>query len=151
RSSKPPSPVPNHSTSPPSNGIAPRTWRRTNARKSSFGSRLFPVRRLERSSKTNCRRPTPMERTATADRLKQLLERVIAEGGAGERVSAGEIDLQADFAELGINSVDLLEFVLGLEQEFGVRVLDDMLPEDLPANLAGWLEVLLRAESSRAT
>jgi acyl carrier protein len=92
-----------------------------------------------------------MERSATADRLKQLLERVIAEGDAGARVSAGAIDLQADFAELGINSVDLLEFVLGLEQEFGVRVLDDMLPEDLPVNLAGWLEVLLRAESSRAT
>jgi acyl carrier protein len=92
-----------------------------------------------------------MERTETAERLKQLLERVIAEGDAGARVSAGDIDLKADFAELGINSVDLLEFVLGLEQEFGVRVLDDMLPEELPANLAGWLEVLLRAESSRAT
>jgi acyl carrier protein len=92
-----------------------------------------------------------MERTATAERLKQLLERVIAEGDAGARPAAGVIDLQADFAELGINSVDLLEFVLGLEQEFGVRVLDDMLPEDLPANLAGWLDVLLRAESSRAT
>jgi acyl carrier protein len=92
-----------------------------------------------------------MERTATADRLKQLLERVIAESDAGARLPAGAIDLQADFAELGINSVDLLEFVLVVEQEFGVRVLDDMLPEDLPANLAGWLEVLLRAESSRAT
>jgi acyl carrier protein len=92
-----------------------------------------------------------MDRTATADRLKQLLERVIAEGDAGARLPAGAINLQSDFADLGINSVDLLEFVLGLEQEFGVRVLDDMLPEDLPANLAGWLEVLLRAESSRAT
>jgi len=85
----------------------------------------------------------------TADRLKQLLERVMAEGDAGARQSARDIDLQADFAELGINSVDLLEFVLGLEQEFGVRVLDDMLPEELPANLAGWLDILLRAESSR--
>jgi acyl carrier protein len=90
-----------------------------------------------------------MDRTETAERLKQLLERVIAEGDAGARVPAGDIDLQADFAELGINSVDLLEFVLGLEQEFGVRVLDDMLPEELPANLSGWLDVLLRAESSR--
>jgi acyl carrier protein len=92
-----------------------------------------------------------MEQTETAERLKQLLERVIAEGDAGARIPARHIDLQADFAELGINSVDLLEFVLGLEQEFGVRVLDDMLPEELPANLAGWLEVLLRAESSRRT
>jgi acyl carrier protein len=92
-----------------------------------------------------------MERTETAERLKQLLERVIAERDAGARLSARDIDLQADFAELGINSVDLLEFVLGLEQEFGVRVLDDMLPEELPSNLAGWLDVLLRAENSRAT
>ncbi len=90
-----------------------------------------------------------MEHSEIADRLKRLLERVIAEGEAGSRVSAAEIDLEADFAELGINSVDLLEFVLGLEQEFGVRVLDDMLPEELPANLAGWLEILLREQSAR--
>ncbi len=90
-----------------------------------------------------------MEHSEIADRLKQLLERVLAEGEAGSRLSARDIDLRADFAELGINSVDLLEFVLGLEQEFGVRVLDDMLPEELPATLAGWLEVLLRAESAR--
>src|SRR5262245_27429266 len=102
RSSTPPSRLLNHSTSPPSNGIAPQTWRRTNGRKSSFDSRLFPVRRPERSSKTNCHRSAHMERTATADRLKQLLERVIAEGDAGARASAGAIDLQADFAELGI-------------------------------------------------
>ncbi len=87
-----------------------------------------------------------MEHSEIADRLKQLLERVIAEGEAGSRPSARDIDLQTDFAELGINSVDLLEFVLGLEQEFGVRVLDDMLPEELPANLAGWLKVLLRVQ-----
>jgi acyl carrier protein len=92
-----------------------------------------------------------MEHSEMADRLKRLLQRVIAEGEAGNRLSARDIDLEADFAELGINSVDLLEFVLGLEQEFGVRVLDDMLPEELPASLAGWLEVLLRAESARHT
>ena len=82
-----------------------------------------------------------------AERLKRLLNRIVSESEGGNRVAGREIDLQADFSELGINSVDLLEFVLGLEQEFGVRVLDEMLPEDLPVNLAGWRDVLLRAES----
>jgi acyl carrier protein len=92
-------------------------------------------------------RSTVVQHSEIADRLKLLLERVIAEGQAGSRLSAHDIDLDADFAELGINSVDLLEFVLGLEQEFDVRVLDDMLPEELPVNLAGWMEVLLRGEA----
>ena len=83
-----------------------------------------------------------MDRELIAEKLKDLLLGVMAEGGRVK--SAVEIDSTARFSDLGINSVDLLEFILRLEQEFELRVLDDMLPEELPDTLTGWMEVVSR-------
>lgn len=87
-----------------------------------------------------------MDRPQITSRLKELLGRIVAENGGDPR----RIDLCATFAELGVNSVDLLDFVLGLEDGFGVRVLDDMLPEDLPGTLDGWAEFLQTRLSEKA-
>ena len=79
-----------------------------------------------------------MDEQAVNVRLEKLLCRLLA-GADGSGTSADRrLDLDADFSALGVNSVDLLEFVLGIEQEFGVRVLDDMLPEELPTTLRSW-------------
>lgn len=91
-----------------------------------------------------------MDREIIAEKLKALLLGVIAEGEGGRVKSAVEIDPVARFSDLGINSVDLLEFILRLEQEFELRVLDDMLPEELPDTLAGWLEVVSRSMKAQA-
>lgn len=79
-----------------------------------------------------------MDQQLITTRLKELLTQVLTRGGEERRT----INPQDGFAELGVNSVDLLEFVLGLEEGFNVRVLDDMLPEDLPTTLAQWADLL---------
>jgi acyl carrier protein len=85
-----------------------------------------------------------MNQEQIARRLQEILGRIMATDIDEPR----QVDIQATFADLGINSVDLLEFVLGLEDGFGVRVLDDMLPNDLPATLAGWA-TLVQAKITR--
>jgi acyl carrier protein len=87
-----------------------------------------------------------MDQQLIATRLKELLTQVLARNGEEPRT----IDMQSGFAELGVNSVDLLEFVLGLEDGFGVRVLDDMLPEDLPTTLAQWADLLQNRTQKKA-
>jgi acyl carrier protein len=87
-----------------------------------------------------------MDDQQTAFTLKDILAKIVSENGNDPR----QIDLQTTFAELGVNSVDLLEFVLRLEEGFGVRVLDDMLPDELPASLAAWVELLRGRLDSKA-
>jgi acyl carrier protein len=79
-----------------------------------------------------------MDQQLITTRLKELLTQVLTRSGE----EPPTIGLDSGFPELGVNSVDLLEFVLGLEDGFGVRVLDDMLPEDLPTTLAQWADLL---------
>jgi acyl carrier protein len=74
-------------------------------------------------------------------KLKEILARVIGEGGKG-RVDPARLDSHADFSTLGVNSVDLMEFVLRTENEFHVDILADMLPDELPATLNGWAKLL---------
>jgi acyl carrier protein len=74
-------------------------------------------------------------------KLKEILARVVSEGGKS-RLSPAELDGNADFSTLGVNSVDLMEFVLRAENEFRVDVFSDMLPEELPATLNGWAKLI---------
>ncbi len=74
-------------------------------------------------------------------KLKEILARVIGEAGKS-RVNPAQLDAQADFATLGVNSVDLMEFVLRAENEFGIDILSDMLPDELPTSLAGWATLI---------
>jgi acyl carrier protein len=75
------------------------------------------------------------------EKLKEILARVVGEGGKG-RISPAQLDSHADFSALGVNSVDLMEFVLRTENEFRVDILSDMLPDDLPSTLHGWAKLL---------
>ena len=92
-----------------------------------------------------------MNEASAEQKLREILARVISEGGKG-RVNPAQLDAQADFATLGVNSVDLMEFVLRAENEFGVDILSDMLPDELPTSLAGWARLIsARVDRPRQT
>jgi acyl carrier protein len=75
--------------------------------------------------------------------LKEILARVVGEGGKG-RIDPAQLDSHADFSTLGVNSVDLMEFVLRTENEFRIDILSDMLPDELPSTLNGWAKLVCR-------
>ena len=56
--------------------------------------------------------------TATFDRVATLLSERLG-------VPADDISSAATFEELDLDSLDLVEFALGAEEEFGVRISDD--------------------------
>jgi acyl carrier protein len=70
-------------------------------------------------------------------RLTEILARVVGEGGKSTR-SAAELGPTEEFAALGVNSVDLMEFILRVEKELDVDLLGTMLPNELPSTLRGW-------------
>jgi acyl carrier protein len=74
-------------------------------------------------------------------KVKEILAKVVSEGGKA-RSNSAQLDTNADFATLGVNSVDLMEFVLRTENEFQVDILSTMLPEELPSTLKGWAKLV---------
>ncbi len=56
--------------------------------------------------------------TATYDRVAAILAERLG-------VPADDISADATFEELDLDSLDLVEFALGAEEEFGVRISDD--------------------------
>lgn len=80
-----------------------------------------------------------MDQAGLEYRLTEILARVVSEGGKTTR-SAAELSPTQDFAALGVNSVDLMEFILRVEKELNVDVLGTMLPNELPGTLRGWTE-----------
>jgi acyl carrier protein len=72
-------------------------------------------------------------------RLTEILARVVSEAGKTTR-SASELGATEEFAALGVNSVDLMEFILRVEKELNVDLLGTMLPNELPSTLRGWSE-----------
>ena len=56
--------------------------------------------------------------SATYDRVASLLSERLG-------VPADDITADATFDELDLDSLDLVEFALGAEEEFGVRISDD--------------------------
>jgi acyl carrier protein len=73
-------------------------------------------------------------------RLTEILARVVSEGGAKAPRPAAQLSPTEEFATLGVNSVDLMEFILRVEKELNVDLLGDMLPNELPSTLRGWAE-----------
>lgn len=80
-----------------------------------------------------------MDTPTIQTRLTALLADVVS---ATDGTGPAEFDPNAEFADLGVNSIDLMEFVIRIEQEFDVVLLDDMMPEDLPLTIAGWTAML---------
>ena len=82
-----------------------------------------------------------MNEASVEQKLKEILARVVGEGGKS-RLNPAQLDGNSELSTLGINSVDLMEFVLRIENEFRVDILSDMLPDDLPLTLNGWAKLL---------
>jgi len=79
-----------------------------------------------------------MDQEATTNEVRAILAAILEEDENSKIRDATELDVNATFAQLGINSIDLMEFVLRVEDRFNVSLLDEMEPEDLPETLAGW-------------
>ena len=83
-----------------------------------------------------------MDQVGLEFRLTEILARVVGEGGAAHPRTPADLAPTEDFAVLGVNSVDLMEFILRVEQELNVDVLENMLPDELPTTLRGWAQFL---------
>lgn len=71
-----------------------------------------------------CYHPAPPMNDTSADPLKPLLKRILVERLRLERdpSAIGDADLLFDPEGLGLDSIDALELVLGVEQELGVQL-----------------------------
>jgi acyl carrier protein len=83
-----------------------------------------------------------VDQTGLEFRLTEILARVVSQGGTAAPRLPAELNPTEEFAVLGINSVDLMEFILRVEQELNIDVLQDMVPDELPSTLRGWAELL---------
>lgn len=83
-----------------------------------------------------------MDSSSTVQEVRAILAAILQEDEASEIRDAAQLDVNARFADMGINSVDLMEFVLRVEDRFDVSLLDELAPEDLPETLAGWGELV---------
>ena len=83
-----------------------------------------------------------MDQAGLEYRLTEILARVVGEGAAAHPRTPADLSPTEDFAVLGVNSVDLMEFILRVEKELNVDVLENMLPDELPNTLRGWAEFL---------
>jgi len=84
-----------------------------------------------------------MDQAALTTRLQAVLSQVVGESGHSRAAVLQNLDPTADFAVLGVNSVDLMEFILRVESELGIDVLGNLLPEEVPSTLVGWAQFLL--------
>jgi acyl carrier protein len=84
-----------------------------------------------------------MEETATADlaELRTRIKRLIVERLKLDVSPAAIEDHQVLFGEgLGLDSIDALELVLGIEQEFGVKVEDEEVGQEALSSVASLAE-----------
>ncbi len=82
-------------------------------------------------------------------RLKQLIVDRLRLDRAPD--SIGDEDLLFHPDGLGLDSIDALELVLGIEQEFGIRIANEEVGSEVmatPARLATFLEERLREQPS---
>ena len=113
---------------------------------------------LERSFATGCHNPhqttqvaprvfhgaaenLAVDASTIASKLNDILSQIAAQSSAHIK-AGGSIDPTVEFSMLGVNSVDLMEFILRVEKEFRIDVLGEMLPDDLPTNLDGWAKLV---------
>ncbi len=83
-----------------------------------------------------------MEPGPIQHQLLEILVDIVGPADQSSLPTGGQIDPHATFTELGMNSVDLLEFVLRVEEQFDTSLLDDIEPQDLPESIAAWAEWL---------
>jgi acyl carrier protein len=94
--------------------------------------------------------------TASSETVHGRIKRVIVDSLKLEGLAPEEIgNDQALFGEgLGLDSVDALELVLGLEQEFAIKIKGDQMDRDAFAcvdSLAAWVEGHRQQAEANAT
>jgi acyl carrier protein len=89
-------------------------------------------------------------REELAGRLRGILGKILVGVPGSSVASADEIGAEADFAELGINSVDFLEFVISVETELGVDIPDEALGDPHLRSLEAWAGYLVRQAGQAA-
>ena len=75
-------------------------------------------------------------------KLRELLAAIVSQNEGSENITAEDVAPDADFAQLGINSVDFLEFVTAIEREFDVDVPDELLSERKLISIEDWARYL---------
>jgi acyl carrier protein len=55
----------------------------------------------------------------------ELMQKVIKVIAATKRIPAASVTIESDFAQLGIDSMDAVEILFALENEFDVSIPDD--------------------------
>lgn len=86
-----------------------------------------------------------MEPEGTAEQLRKILASIVC-GGEGSRFTdASQIDIGVQFADMGINSIDLMEFVLAMENHFDIALIEETQPNEEPATLAQWAKLVDRS------
>ena len=74
--------------------------------------------------------------------LRELLAAIVSQNEGSEITTAEDIPPDADFAQLGINSVDFLEFVTAIESEFDVDIPDELLSDRTLISIDDWARYL---------
>jgi len=82
------------------------------------------------------------DRQAVAARIREILAGVVLRSGTTNVRRPEDIPWDGEFSQLGVSSVDLMSFVLEVEEEYSLDVLSDMLPEDLPLSVDGWADLV---------
>lgn len=82
---------------------------------------------------------------------EELIQRVIKTIAATKRIPAESITIDSDFLQLGIDSMDAVEILFALENEFDINIPDDEVREvrGIRQMCAG-VERLLAAKSAPA-
>lgn len=72
--------------------------------------------------------------------LREILADILSQTDSSPIQSADEIESTRKLSELGINSVDLMEFVLRAEQQLDIDLLGNLTPETLPETILAWAD-----------
>ena len=83
-----------------------------------------------------------VDKNSFEPRLKTLLLEIVNSDGKSELRRPEDIPSDASFTELAVNSIDLLDFVLAVEKDFDMEILDRIEPEDLPVTIASWSRMI---------
>ncbi len=78
----------------------------------------------------------------TVEELREILASIVSQGESPRIGDASELDVDTTFADMGINSIDLMEFVLGVENHFNISLLDESEPHSEPETLAQWAAIV---------
>lgn len=79
-----------------------------------------------------------MAELTVEQQLREILADILSQSEAGPVKSLAELQVDRKLSDLGINSVDLMEFVLRAEQQFDVDLLGNLTPNALPETIDAW-------------